>query len=410
MKILQINTVYRTGSTGRIVADLNEVLQMEGMESYIAYGRGVKIKRNNIIKIGNKIDCFIHGLASRVLDLHGFFSKRETEKFLRIIDELNPDIIHLHNLHGYYINIEKLFSYLKKTQKPVVWLLHDCWPFTGHCAYFEYTKCDKWKYLCSHCPQKSSYPKANFLDNSLLNYLSKKKIFTSLNNLYLITPSKWLANLVKQSFLFKYPVKVINNGVDLSIFKPHLNNFRKKNFIENKYIVLGVANIWDARKGFKYMLELSDRLPDEFQVVLVGLSSKQMKELPKKILGLQRTNNVYELADIYASSNVFVNPTLEDNFPTTNLEALASGIPVITFNSGGSGEAVEGSRCGFIIEKENVEKMIEKIFLICNGGKEKYEISCRERALNLYENKKKFKEYLNLYREIYKSKNYKREN
>lgn len=360
MKVLQINSVCGIGSTGRITSDIHTILVEQGHESIIAYGRDFLGKCNRVIKIGKKYDIYAHVALTRVYDKHGFGSKKATLEFIKEVKKIDPDIIHLHNIHGYYINVETLFEFLKKINKPIVWTLHDCWAFTGHCTYFDYVECDKWKTQCVDCPQKGSYPTSFLLDNSEENFKMKKSIFNGVKNLTIVTPSKWLAALLSESFLSEYPIVVINNGIDLNIFKPSSSNFRQKYNLQNKFIILGVASVWDKRKGLKYFLELSNRIKSNEIIVLVGLTDKQRKQLPNNVIGLTRTTNTEELAEIYSAADLFLNPTLEDNFPTTNLEALACGTPVITFATGGSPEIINKS-CGLSIEKGNIDELIKGI-------------------------------------------------
>jgi len=396
MKVLQINTVCGRGSTGRIATDINKLLLEQGHESVIAYGRGEAINCDNAIKIGNKIDFYNHALKTRLLDKHGFGSKKATKNFIDRIIDYNPDIIHLHNIHGYYLNIEILFNFLKEFNKPVVWTLHDCWAFTGHCSHFDYANCYKWETHCQKCPERKSYPKSIFIDNSYSNFEKKKKLFTGLDKLTLVAPSEWLAKLVKRSFLKEYTVKVINNGIDLSVFKPVPNNFRKSYNLENKFIILGVANKWEKRKGFEYFIELSKLIESDETIVMVGLSKNQLKQLPKNVIGITRTNNVQELAEIYTTADVFFNPTLEEVMGLTNVEAQACGTPVITFNTGGSIETIDNST-GFIVEKGDLENTIRIIRKIKSEGKEKYSNSCIKRANKYYNKNNKFQEYIELY-------------
>jgi glycosyltransferase involved in cell wall biosynthesis len=399
MKILQVNTVCGTGSTGRIASDIHKMLIEQGHESVVAYGRGTAHNCDNTIKIGNNLDFYTHALKTRILDKHGFGSKNATRKFLERVKNYNPDIIHLHNVHGYYINIELLFNFLREYNKPIVWTLHDCWAFTGHCAHFDYANCYKWETHCQKCPEKKSYPKSVFLDNSFNNFEKKKELFIGLKNMTLVTPSQWLANLVKRSFLKEYPVKVINNGIDLNAFKPAPSDFRKKYDLENKFIILGVASPWTRRKGLEYFIELSKMLSDKEAIILVGLSKKQIQDLPKNITGITRTNSPKELAEIYTASDIYFNPTLEDNFPTTNLEALACGTPVITFNTGGSIEAIDSST-GYIVEKGDLQEVKQIIQRTEKEGKEKYSRYCIARANDYYDKNKKFLEYIELYEKL----------
>lgn len=394
MKILQINSVCGIGSTGRIATAIHNILVEQGHDSYIAYGRDLPKNCNTSIRIGTKYNNYTHIATTRIFDKHGFGSMKATRDFIREVEKVNPDVIHLHNIHGYYINVELLFDYLKKADKPVIWTLHDCWPFTGHCAYFDYVDCDKWKTGCFDCQEKHSYPASKFIDNSLGNYSKKKNIFNGVKNLTIVTPSKWLGSLVKESFLSKYPVEVINNGIDLDVFKPIESNLRKRYDLKNKFVILGVASIWDRRKGFEYFIELSNRLENDEVIVLVGLSEKQKKELPKNIIGITKTNNSKELVEMYSAANVFVNPTLEDNFPTTNLEALACGTPVITFSTGGSVESIDES-CGYVVDKGNAAELLERIKKIKN--KSIFPRQCRIRAEKFYREIDRFNQYIKLY-------------
>ncbi|HCL01510.1 MAG TPA: glycosyl transferase [Lachnoclostridium phytofermentans] len=396
MKVLQINSVCGIGSTGRIATDIHNMLVEQGHESYIAYGRDVPKYCHNTIKIGNIYGTYKHVALTRIFDKHGFGSRKATQDFIKEIEEFAPDIIHLHNIHGYYMNIKLLFDYLKRVNKPIIWTLHDCWTFTGHCAYFDYVKCDKWKKQCFECPQKKSYPSSILMDDSKRNFLKKKEIFTGINNLTIVTPSDWLARLVKESFLKEYPVKVINNGIDLEAFKPTKSDFRKKHNIIDKFIILGVANIWDDRKGYRFFIDLLSYINQDEAIVLVGLTQEQKKRLPRNILGITRTNSVEELAEIYSMADVFVNPTLEDNFPTTNLEAIACGTPVITFNTGGSIESVD-SCCGTIVEKKNVKDLYSAIQLYKNDRPTKENIIAKSRR---YDKNERYVEYLDYYYSI----------
>lgn len=394
MKVLQINSVCGVGSTGRIVADLANTLQNAGHKCVIAYGREPsKTSGVDTIKIGSNYDIYMHALYTRLTDKSGFASTIATQRFIKQAKRYNPDVIHLHNIHGYFINIELLFDYLKQSVKPVVWTLHDCWSFTGHCAYFDYVSCDKWRTICSKCPQTNSYPAGVLLDNSKSNYQKKKELFTSIDDMTIVTPSKWLASLVEESYLSKYPITIINNGIDLSILKPKESEFRKKNNIEDKYIVLGVANVWDQRKGLDSFITLSKTLSNEFQIVLIGLTEKQRYELPKNIIGIAMTNSTNELVEIYSSADVFVNPTLEDNFPTTNLEALACGTPVITYDTGGSPESIDETS-GIVIPKGNISALISAIGLIRNNP-EKFQ-RCIKRS-EIFNKTHRYNDYIGLY-------------
>lgn len=366
MRILFINELCGSGSHGKIAAEQAQKFESEGHEVKIAYGRHPNVPeqyKKYAVRIGSKLDVYIHALMTRLTDKHGFFSKRATKKFLQWADNYNPDFLWLHNIHGYYINVEMLFYWIKSRPKmKIYWTLHDCWSFTGHCAYFTFEKCYKWRTHCSKCPRINKYP-ASFIDNSYKNFDRKKNLFTGVNDMTLITPSKWLADLVKESFLKEYPVEVCYNTIDKNIFKPTAGNFREKYNIGNKKIILGVASIWEERKGLDDFIKLSEMLDAEkFVIVLVGLKPKQIKKLPKKIIAIQRTNNQKELAEIYTAADVFFNPTYEDNLPTVNLEAEACGTPVITYDTGGCPETVklENSKIISCGDVETAKNLIEK--------------------------------------------------
>ena len=302
-------------------------------------------------------------------------------------------MIHLHNLHGWYINFPLLFKYIKKNNIRVIWTLHDCWTFTGHCPHFDMIGCEKWKTGCYQCPQIGEYP-ASYADISKWMYKHKKQWFTGVEDMTLVTPSEWLANLTRQSFLKDYPVKVINNGIDLSIFKPTESDFRKKYDLEDKFILLGVAFGWGKRKGLDVFIELSKRLDERYQIVLVGTDENVDKQLPKNIISIYRTQNQTELAEIYTAADLFVNPTREENFPTVNIESLACGTPIVTFRTGGSPEIIDES-CGVVVEKDDIDGMqkeIERIYEKRPFGQE----DCVKRAQN-FDMNDKFAEYVELY-------------
>ena len=348
-KILFINSVCN-GSTGTICKTLYKAAVEAGHECCIAYGRGEAPKGFKTIKIGNKLDIYLHVLKARLFDASGFGSKQATKELIKKIDEFKPDIIHLHNIHGYYVNIEILFKYLKEHPEiKKIWTLHDCWAFTGHCPHFEYEKCEQWKNECKKCVRRNEYPKS-LVDKCNRNYWLKKSYFTNVDNLMLVSPSNWLMNLIKDSFFKEYPIEVINNGVDTSIFKHTESNIKERYGIKNKKVILGVASVWDKKKGLDTFIELSKQLDNEYQIVLIGLTKKQIKKLPSNIIGITRTEKVEELVKWYSAAYVYFNPTLEDNYPTTNLEAISCGTPVVTFETGGSPESVVGN--GIIINDE----------------------------------------------------------
>jgi glycosyltransferase involved in cell wall biosynthesis len=397
MKLLLLNTSANTGSTGRIAEEIGLLAKHSGFDIRMAYGRNANKSKLPLIKIGTKWSVRWHGIVSRLFDTHGFASKLSTKAFIKEIDQWKPDIVNIHNLHGYYINIEILFDYLKKRQIPVVWTFHDCWPFTGHCSYFDRYDCIKWQTVCHHCPNSNGYPESWFLDRSQHNFFRKKELFNGLNQMTIVTPSQWLSDHVKNSFLKNYPIHVINNGVNLDQFNSNTDDriLNKYGLTKNPYI-LGVASVWDKRKGLYDFIALRKTLSNDIKIVLVGLTPKQSKQLPQNIISIPRTESQTELAALYSAASVFVNPTYVDNFPTTNIEALACETPVITYRTGGSPEAVD-SETGIVVEKGDIEGLKYAIEGVVNNGKEYYRDKCRERAVRLYNKEDRFNDYIQLF-------------
>jgi len=397
MKVLQINTTVNSGSTGRIAEDLGRLLLSKGHQSYIAHSRENRDSQSHKFYIGSKLDFYSHVLQSRILDNHGFASANATKSFVKEIGSYDFDIIHLHNIHGYYLNVEHLFSDLQKRNVPVFWTFHDCWPFTGHCAYFERVSCEKWKTECHTCPLKSAYPTSNFLDRSRTNFQKKKKIFNSVPKLNIVVPSAWLGDYVKQSFLGNFPVHVIHNGIDTETFKPQQNDALKLKYnLGEKKIVLGVASIWDKRKGLEDFVELSKNLDSDYQIVLVGLTEKQVQSLPENIIGITRTENVQEMANLYSMATVFANPTYIDNFPTTNIESLACGTPVVTYRTGGSPEALS-KETGRVVDKGSITQLQSAIEELSSISGTSLSQLCRKRAVKNFNKNVQFDKYIDLY-------------
>ncbi|MBR1649672.1 MAG: glycosyltransferase [Lachnospiraceae bacterium] len=348
-----INSVCGIRSTGRICTDLANTLEKQGHTVKIAYGRELVPDQfeRYAVRIGKNLDVKFHCIKARITDASGFGSKRATKEFIKWVNKYDPDVIHLHNIHGYYINIEILFEYLRNCGKQVIWTLHDCWPFTGHAAFCEGMNCKRWENGCYDCPNKRDYP-TSFCDRSRHNWLRKRSIFADIPNLTIVTPSKWLADLVSKSFLSRYPINVIYNEIDVNIFKSTKSDIKNRLGINEKKVVLGVAAFWTKRKGLNDLIKLSTILPREYQIVIVGLSKKQKQSLPQSVMGIEKTNSINELVELYNAADVFVNPTYEDNYPTTNLEAIACGTPVVTYNTGGSSESA--SYYGIAVNKGDV--------------------------------------------------------
>lgn len=389
MKLLQINVNANVGSHGRIAEQIGRLAQERGWESYIAYSRFAKESRNKLIHIGSNPDIRLHGLQTRVFDNHGLASKRATLKLVDEIKKINPDIIHLHNIHGYFLNYPVLFRYLKEWGGPVVWTLHDCWPFTGHCAFFMANGCEKWKSGCHDCEGLKSYPASWICDGSRRNYNLKRKFFTSLGeNLTLVPVSNHVGRYLDDSFFRGVDYRVIHNGIDINAFRPCSPKDK---------MILGVANVWEKRKGMSDFFELRKLLPSEYRIVLVGLSQSQIKALPPGIEGLRHINGQKELARLYSSAIAFVNPTYEDNYPTVSLEAIACGTPVMTYRTGGCPELMS-ERTGMVLEQGDIRGIKDGI-LKAEAGAFPIE-ACRKHAEENFNQENCFLSYFDLYSSV----------
>lgn len=393
-RILFVNTVCSVGSTGRIVADLYRRATEHGYKSAVAYGRGEAkgIPSEDTYKIGSTFSLYSTAFLTRLDDREGFHLKRQTKAFLHFLDEFKPNIIHLHNIHGYYLNCELLFRYLASHKDiKVVWTLHDMWTVTGHCAVVDEETCVKWMNGCKDCSRLSLYPKSIFADSSKKNYLKKKELFTSVDNMVIVTPSEWLRSSVKKSFLGNKDIRVINNGIDLTVFKPTTSDIRKKFDLEGKTVLLAVSFKWVNEKGLADFLKLREKLPPDFVIVLIGVDAKQKESLPNGIIGIEKTDSREELAAWYTAADYFVNLTYYDTFPTVNLESLACGTPVITYKTGGSPESLT-DKCGAVVEKADIEGVASLI-----SKKPSFSADdCLERSKK-YDKKNTLKGYLDIY-------------
>lgn len=398
MTIVEVN-LGNFSSTGGIIKGIKQRAVCVGEKCILVFPDSEANARtgDDDLVFGRRLLKRITAYAEIITGLNGCLSAFSTLKLLRNINVAAPTVIHLHNLHGSYINLPLLFRYIKKKKIPVVWTLHDCWSFTGCCPYFDMVGCDKWQTGCRSCTQYREYPKS-LLDNSRFMYRLKRKWFTGVDNMTLVTPSDWLADLARRSFLKEYPVKTINNGIDLSLFKPSSSDFRLEHGIGSKHIVLGVAFDWGRRKGLDVFIELARRLNGErYQIVLVGTDDKTDRQLPNNIISIHRTENQAQLAEIYSAADVFVNPTREENFPTVNMEALACGAPVITFETGGSPEILDVT-CGSVVPRDDVDAMEKEILRVCET-KPYSKAACTARARR-FDRDARFDEYIELYREL----------
>lgn len=395
--LLQINTFVNSRSTGRIAEEIGKLVLLKGWKSYIAYGRDEQPSESIKIPIGNSWDIACHGLETRLFDRHGLGSVKATKKFIKQIDKIAPDIIHLHNMHGYYLNYEILFDYLSHLEVPVVWTLHDCWAYTGHCTHYDLTQCYKWKKGCGKCPQLGCYPKG-FLDRSSLNWLDKKKAFTSVPRLTLVPVSEWLSQEVSHSFLQNISRKIICNGVDLDVFKPRPFAKHKENW-KGRFVILGVANVWEKKKGFDDYITLSQKIASDCIIVLVGVNAAQKKELSANMIGIERTESLTRLAELYSAADVCLNISYEETFGMTTIEAFACGTPGIVYRATASPELIT-PETGVIVEKGNIDQLVNAIYEVKRKGKSYYSKACRERAEKYYDKNKCFMQYVSLYENL----------
>lgn len=397
-KLLIISVTCNQGSTGKIAEQVGLMMKDEGWDVYYAHGaRRVNPSQLKTISFSSVNTEYLHALKALLFNADGLGSTCETKKLIKQIKEIKPDVIHIHNIHGYYLNYKLLFDYLNSTDIPVVLTLHDCWNFTAHCTHFVYANCEKWKSGCHDCPL-IGFSNMTLIDRTKYNYGLKKRLFSNNKNIYIVPVSNWLGDLVKQSFLKDKTIKVIHNGIDLNVFKPYPKE------TSDKFKILGVSNIWNKNKGLNDFYRLRESLPlNEFDIFLVGLSKKQIKELPIGISGIERTSNQQELAKKYSDANVFINPTYADTFPTVNLESMACGTPVITYRTGGSPESLTES-AGIVVEQGNIKGLYDAIVRIKNNSdKSKFtpEI-CRKHAELNFDKNSCFREYSKLFKSIVK--------
>ena len=405
-KLLQINPVLRTNtSTGRIMQEIGELAIQNGWESYIAYsyGRdGVKPCRSKQIPVGNKWDVALHGVVTRLFDAHGLMSQVATQKLVDQIQKIKPDVIHIHNIHGYFLNYQILFDFLSQNDIPVIWTVHDCWLYTGHCYYYTFIGCNKWQTGCGHCPQQRKFPASWLTDRSRQNFIDKKEAFTSVPTarLTIVPVSEWIKGEMKKSFFKDYPFQVIHNGINTEVFKlSETEEVKSKYGLKGKHILLGVAALWHPEKGVADFLQLASMLHEDEVIVMIGVDEKLQKRLPHNVVGIKRTENIRQMAELYSAATAFVNPTWQDNYPTVNLEAIACGTPVVTYRTGGSVEAVT-PETGFIVERGDVDGLLQAVRIIEQRGKASYIEPCRNYALAHFKKEDRYADYIRLYNKL----------
>ena len=394
MKVLMINSVCGVRSTGRICTDLAQMLEAKGHTVKIAYGRMAVPENYQTYahKIGGDLDVKLHGLKARLWDASGFGSKKATRRFIKWVEEFDPDIIHLHNIHGYYLNVELLFKYLRRCGKPILWSFYDCWSFTGHCAHFDYNGCAKWQTGCQNCQFKKEYPKS-FLDRSKQNYEKKRRLFTGIPNLQLIVPSKWMASMVSQSYMKEYPCHILPNGIDIEQFSP-VSGARDTYVSEGQHLVLGVSSVWQKMKGLEHINKLAQSLPkDKYAILLVG-GGEDKEPIDPSILRVHHTDSVKELCRIYTAADVFINPTLQETQGLTTVEAFACGTPAVVFNAGGAAECVDET-CGIVVPKDDTKALLDGIIRVCEEKPFTRE-ACRAKA-EAYDKNTCYRAFMALY-------------
>lgn len=391
-RLLQINVTANWGSTGKIAESIGTCAIKHGWESYVAYGRYFNDSQSHLVRIGSAMDTYWHYGVQRIFDNEGLCSQRATKKLIADIERIAPDVIQLHNIHDHYLNYRILFEYLNSTDIKVVWTFHDCWAFTGHCFHFVTKQCERWKMSCYDCPLRNEYPKT-WLDRSVRNYTLKKSLFAANKNLTIVPCSEWMANFVRESFLKDKQIFIIHNGVDLNVFVPTA----RATHVGETFKVLAVSSVWTQEKGILDIYHLRQILPENVEIVMVGVSEKQQQKLPIGVRGIQRTQNIQELVKLYNEADVLINPTYADTFPTVNLEALACGTPVITYNTGGSPEAID-EKTGVVVPQGDVKVLADAILQMKEHPLSSAD--CRQRAEMLFDKNKCFKQYINLYNEL----------
>lgn len=395
MKIAQINTCDY-GSTGNLMLQTAALARQSGhrVQTFSRRRKNDPKRRGEHIYFGSALDHNVHNLLAALTGFSECFSVFATVSLVRELKRFDPDVVHLHNLHGRYLNVPILLRYLRKSRVRVIWTLHDCWAFTGQCPHFDSIGCEKWQRQCTRCDQYRFYPRTLF-DASRGGYRRKKRWFTSLEDLTLVTPSQWLAAQVRRSFLKDREIRVIPNGIDLDVFRPTDGDFREKYGCADKRMILGVAYGWSDKKGLDVFRTLYARLdPAVYQIVLVGTDEKTERSLPDGIVCIRRTENAAYLAQIYTAADVFVNPSREEVFGLVNAEALACGTPGVVFGSGGNGECYDAS-CGVVVAREDVDGLQAQIERICERSPFTA-ADCRRRAAQ-FDRNLRLTEYGKLY-------------
>lgn len=393
MRVLQINANFGFSSTGLIVKDIADQIKKDGLEPFCAYQK-TNAPVNNGYQIGNKFDWKLHAFFSRILGRQGYYSYFATKKFLKYIDKIKPDVIHLHNLHSNYININLLLKFIAKKDIPTIITFHDCWFFTGKCFHYVDFSCDRYKTGCGKCPKKKAPPKSLIFDFSSQVLKNKIKRLTAIPRLKIIGCSDWICNEAKNSLLKDCDISRIYNGVDINVFCPkNTENLRNELGASDNFLVLGMANKWFLDQNIS-LIEKVKTLPNT-KLILVGCNENQLrflKENHSEVIGVGFVKDREELARYYSVADVFVNLTFADTLPTVNMESICCGTPVITYDGCGSPELVDKD-CGVIVKKGDTDGIINAL----NNIRETDFSDCYKIGQEKFDKNKCYKEYIKEY-------------
>ena len=397
------------GSIGRTAEQLGQLVQSKGWRSFIAYSRVNYGSTSEVYRVDNKFSTLFHALLTRLFDMCGYGSYFATKRLVNVIERERPDLIHMHIIHNYDINLKVLFNYLSTSGIPIVWTQHDCWSYTGHCAYYSNVACEKWKTECHNCPQFNVFPKSWFYDGSKRNYRFKKKVFTSVpqNKMCIVAVSEYVKKDIEQSFLNKYRIKRIYNGIDTDRFLPlkESNSEVRANYgLGDGILLMGFATAWTERKGISDYYKLRKKLDKRYTIVFVGVDEQLKKTLPEGIIGIENTSSIEELVKLYSTADIVMNLASEESFGKTTPEGMACGTPSIVYNSTASPELVD-EKTGIICEKGDIDGVVNAINTVLSWDKEETIRNCRNRVLSLFSMQKNWNEYIELYEEMIKENN-----
>ncbi len=393
-----INTVP-TGSHGRLMDDLRRASEAAGFETMLAVGRGAD-GHDRAVPIGTRRDVRLHGLLTRAFDAHGRGSRRATEAFVDALRLFRPDLLHMHNLHGYYLHIETLFRYIRESRVPTVWTLHDAWALTGHCSHYMRVGCDRWRTCCHGCPQKREYPASLWLDASRRNYQVKRSAYQHQPNLTVVSPAQWLFDALEASILRDARRVLIPNGIDLSLFSPARDETMRARYgvAPGQAMLLAVAAPFDERKGFSDALRIAESVGGRVRLVMVGLTDRQLRGLPAHVTGIRRTDGPEALVALYGEADCLVNPTYEDTYPTVNMEAIACGTPVAAYRVGGCADQIDGT-VGAAVTPGDFRALADAAMTLARA-KPRVTAACRARAEQYFDRRHAIASYIALYREM----------